>query len=325
MTRTAWEVQETLRPAARVAPVSVLEIVPRGEFSLAAAASFGFGQREATHDDVMRLAFVVDGLREHAGVLLRQLPDGTIRAEVQSEAPADVVRRQVQRILSLDYDGEIWTALGERDWVLRELQQRHPGQRPVLFHSAYEACAWCVLSARFSAPQAAAVRTRICERLGTVYELGAQRLRAFPTPDRLLELDEIKGLPQEKVARLHGVARAALEDRLDTDRLRALRFEDARAEIESLRGIGPFYSGLVINRALGHADALPNREPRILAYAAHYYGLPGPLRPDQLTELGERWRPFRTWAVVLLRIAGDRAGLAHDAGGPVRASRADRA
>jgi hypothetical protein len=36
-------------------------IVPRGPFSLAEAAAFGFGQRDASGpDDVMRLAFCLD-------------------------------------------------------------------------------------------------------------------------------------------------------------------------------------------------------------------------------------------------------------------------
>jgi DNA-3-methyladenine glycosylase II len=260
----------------------------------------------------MRLAFVVDGLREHAGVLLTQLPDGAVTAEIQTNAPIPAVRRQVERILSLDHDGDEWAALGVRDPVLGGLQRQCPGQRPVLFHNAYESCAWCVLSARWSRPQAAAVRRRISEELGPTYELGGESLPAFPTPERLLELGPMKGLADEKVTRLQGVAQAALEGRLDTDRLRALPFEEAAAEIQKLRGMGPFYTGLVVNRALGHADALPSREPRIRTYAAHYYGLEGPLSPEGLSELAEGWRPFRTWAVVLLRIAGDRAQLPWD-------------
>lgn len=292
--------------------MTTVQIAPKGAFSLAAAAAFGFGQREATPgEQTMRLAFVVDGLSEHAGVLLRQLDDGTVEGEVQSAAQDDVVRRQVARILSLDHDGEAWEAIGERDPVLGALQRGHPGQRPVLFHSAYESVAWCVISARRSHRQAAPVRVRISEQLGRTYELGGETLAAFPTPERLLELETMPGLPAEKVARLHGVARAALEGRLDTERLRALSFERAHAELQTLRGMGPFYSGLVVNRALGHADALPAREQRILAYAAHHYDRPSPLTPEQLVELAERWRPFRTWAVVLLRLAGDRAGLAY--------------
>lgn len=290
--------------------MSTFTIVPSGPFSLAAAAGFGFGQRDAAPaQPIMRLAFVVDGLRHHAGVLLRQADDGSVVAEVDSIANLDAVRRQVARILSLDYDGDGWVEVGQRDPVIGGLQELHPGQRPVLFHSAYESAAWCVLSARWSRRQAAAARERIAAAHGTTYELGGETLSAFPLPEQLVDVDEHAGVGDEKVARLRGVAQAALDGVLDTDRLKALSYEDAKAAIQEVRGIGPFYATLVVNRALGHADALPNREPLVLEYAAHYYGRPGTLTPEELAQLAETWRPFRTWAIVLIRLSGDRERL----------------
>jgi hypothetical protein len=32
--------------------------------------------------------------------------------------------------------------------------------------------------------------------------------------------------------------------------------------------------------------------------------------PDELAAIAEGWRPFRTWTAVLLRVAGDRDGVA---------------
>ena len=48
-------------------------IMPRGPFSLAEAATFGFGQRDsAVWDGVMRLAFCLDGYQQQVGVEVRQ-------------------------------------------------------------------------------------------------------------------------------------------------------------------------------------------------------------------------------------------------------------
>ena len=59
-------------------------IFPRGPFSLAEAASFGFGQREgqdtgAGNTKLMRLAFCVDGYAVQAGVEVRQDAAGDVR------------------------------------------------------------------------------------------------------------------------------------------------------------------------------------------------------------------------------------------------------
>jgi DNA-3-methyladenine glycosylase II len=289
-----------------------MEIVPRGPFSLQAAAAFGFGPTEGgapAWDGAMRLAFPVDGGRGHAGAILRQPePDGPVEVDLQLHggAEGDAALAQVARTLSLDHDGRAFERLGESDPVLGALQRAHRGQRPVLFPSPYEAAAWSVISARRPAAQGARVRAQLGSDLGATFALAGVDLAAFPQPDRLLEID-VRGLGDTKVERLHGVARAALAGELDVARLHGLGPEAAYEDVQRLPGIGPFYAGLIVLRASGFADALAAApEPKGAGFAARYYGLPEPLGAAAFAELAERWRPFRTWAAVLIRLAGTR-------------------
>ncbi|MBV9047008.1 MAG: hypothetical protein JOY58_01990 [Solirubrobacterales bacterium] len=216
---------------------------------------------------------------------------------------------QIARILSLDHDGEQFRAVGERDPVIGALQRIHPGQRPVLFHSPYEGAAWSIISARRRAAQAARVREAIAERFGARFELAGSRVHAFPQPAALRELpDDTPGLNPEKVSRLRAIAGAALEGDLDAGHLQALGPDRAWVELQRLRGLGPFYAGLVVLRATGFADAmLPMTEPKVLARAAQLYDLVQPPTLDQFAAMAQAWRPFRTWATVLIRLAGERA------------------
>ena len=292
-----------------------LQITPRGPFSLQAAAEFGFGPHAGQtlrYDGAMRLAFPVDGGRGYAGAILRQRePHGAVAVELTltEGADPDAAVAQVARVVSLDHDGDDFMRVGARDPVIGELQQRHRGQRPVLFHSPYEGAAWSIISARRPGAQAAGVRETIAEQLGATFALAGTTLRAFPQPVRLLELPEdTSGLTPEKVARLRGIAEAALAGRLDVGHLHAIGPERANEEIQQLKGLGPFYAGLVVVRASGFADAmLQAAEPKVLAHAAGLYGLPAPLTLEQLTEMAGVWRPFRTWVTVLIRLAGDRS------------------
>jgi DNA-3-methyladenine glycosylase II len=256
----------------------------------------------------MRLAFAVDGFAEHAGVLLRERADGTVEGTVSGASDLDAVRGQVARILSLDHDGEAWLAVGERDPIIGRLQREHPGVRPVLFHSPYEAAAWSIVSARRPARQAAEVRRRLSEQLGATFDVGGVAMSAFPLPQRLLDaLEPGPGLPDEKVARLRVVAEAAIAGQLDAARLRAMEPAAAMADLQTLRGIGPFYAALILIRSSGVAD-VPTPEARVRESAARAYGLDELPDGDAFLELSERWRPFRTWATVLLRVAaGDAA------------------
>ena len=61
-------------------------------------------------------------------------------------------------MLSLDVDGSTLPAVGERDPIVGDLQQRYRGLRPVLFPTPYEAACWSVLSQRTRMTSSAAVR-----------------------------------------------------------------------------------------------------------------------------------------------------------------------
>jgi DNA-3-methyladenine glycosylase II len=283
-----------------------------GPFSLAAAARFGFGPtsgRPEPGESLLRLAFTADDLASHAGAVVSHRPDGSLAAELHGDAKPDAAVDQIRRILSVDTPAAGWLAAGRADPVLGARQAENPGLRPVLFHSPYEAAAWSVLSQRRHRTQATALRRRLSEANGTVFELAGKSEAAFPLPGKLLGLTEFPGIEPVRMERLHGVARAALDGRLDPAGLRSVPEAEAMASLRQIKGLGPMYAMLVYLRSTGVRDGLAIGEPRLAGYLRHYYGLAE--TPDAMTieRLAEPWRPFRTWAGVLFRASGERAGL----------------
>jgi DNA-3-methyladenine glycosylase II len=289
-------------------------IEPRGRFSLRAGAAFGFGPTEGrppTFDGALRLAFCVDGGRGYAGAVLRQRGDDEpvgIELTLRDGATREAALAQAARTVSLDHDGAAFAGVGERDPVIGALQRAHPGQRPVLFGSPYEAAAWSVISARRPPAQGAKVRAALSERLGRTFELVGRTLHAFPQPLALAQIpDAFPGLNDTKIERLRQVADAAAAGDLDVGRIHELGPEAAFEELQRLPGIGPFYASLIVLRGSGFADAwLGARERRGADHLATYYALEDTDRDGRVAEIVERWRPFRTWCQVLVRLAGDR-------------------
>jgi DNA-3-methyladenine glycosylase II len=285
-------------------------IEPVGPFSLSEAVDFGFGQRSAgAYDGVMRLAFCLDGYQSQVGVEVRQDGDGVhghIVGEAGEEVDLGAVQRQVARVLSLDHDARPLEEIGRRDPVVARLLEVAPGLRPPLFYSPYEAAAWAVLSARRPAAQMAEVRRRLNETHGQSFEVAGQTLAAFPTPEQLLAVEELPGLPEVKIRRLHGVASAALDGDLEAEALAAMPPDEARALLRRMDGIGPWYADLVLVRATGVADLLPVNETPLGGLLAQLYQLPGPPDQAQLEAMGQAWRPLRTWVAVLVRAAARR-------------------
>ena len=284
-------------------------LMPRGAFSLAASTKFLEGFTPAAYtgsaDAVLELAFPVEGSWRTAGVRVRQDPAGVTAEIVSPGEPgaelAAAVRAQVERILSLDVDGSGFLAVGERDPVVGQVQRRYPGLRPVGFWSPYEAGAWAIIGHRIRITQAAAIKARIAERLGEPVSFGDRVVHAFPAPARLASLDSFPGLIGRKPEWLRSVAIAALDGQLDAARLRGLPRETALKELKKLPGIGDFSSGLILLRGACDPDAVAFHEPRLALAVRDAYRLHGPATPEQLTEISDGWRPYRTWVTVLLR------------------------
>ena len=75
-------------------------------------------------------------------------------------------------------------------------------------------------------------------------------------------------------------------------------------DLRSIRGIGPFYSSLIVVRASGFTDVLSTNEPKGLELTGRLYSLAA-RRPRRDSRRSPRLGgPFRTWCVVLIRAAG---------------------
>jgi len=283
---------------------------PVGPYSLGESIRFleGFTPAAYAGDEPGRLdlafvsdeAFLPGGVERVVGASVRD-ERGAIDVELSGDADLVAARRQIERILSLDVDGDGFPEVGRRDPVVGRLQTRYPGLRPVLFLSPYEAAAWAIIGNRIRIVQAAKIKSRLAEEIGPSVTVAGRTAHAFPPPARLAQLDAFPGLSDRKVAYLRQLGQAATSDLLDAARLRSLPADQALAELQTLPGIGPFGAELVLLRGAGAPDLLPTHEPRLARAIARAYDLQEPPSPDQIASLAEPWRPYRSWVVVLLR------------------------
>lgn len=297
------------------APTTALQLDIRGPYQLAEVALMGFGHRdERLFDGVMRLAFCLDGDYERqVGVEVRQqgqhldlIAWGTSGSPEFDDVDRAAIGGQVARVLSVDHDGEAFARMCGADPVLSRLQAIAPGFRPALFHSPYEAAVWSVISARRVRAQGIALRSRIASEFGATFDLAGVLTGAVPTPTQLLQIEAIHGLPADRIPRLHAIAEAAQQGELSASRLLELEPAEALERLQRLPGIGPFYSALILIRACGAVDVLPMEEKKGREVARELYGWERNLGESEYAAFADRWRPFRTWAVVLMRALSPR-------------------
>jgi 3-methyladenine DNA glycosylase/8-oxoguanine DNA glycosylase len=288
----------------RRAVPQTFEMTPRGPFDLAYQQQF-FGGWPAFEPDLaaVAMAFPVEGWTASAVVLIRQPEAARVTGAVYG-ADAGIAQRaweQALAILSLDVDGSAFPAVGQRDPVIGRLQQTHHLMRPTLFHSPYEAACNFVIGQRISIAQARSIRGRMAADSGEHITVDGVELAAFPRPQQLLSLKAVRGLPDEKLLRLHGIAQAALDGVLDRPRLRALPTETALVELTALRGVGAFSSQGILYRGAGVVDEITD-DAVSKAAVQRLYGLDHMPDHAEVRSHAEAWRPFRMWCMVLLHV-----------------------
>ena len=276
------------------------EVTPTGPFSLANQNSY-FGGWPLVGGAVA-MAFPVEGWHSSAAVLLRQ--EGTkVSGEVHGSTGAEARRawEQALAVLSLDFDGEAYVEVGRRDPAIGTLQEQYEFVRPVLFHSPYEAACGFTIGHRLSIAQARRIRREIADIHGQVFDFPDNTLHAFPQPARLLELDTLPGVAGAKIDRLHAFARAAMEGWLTREWLRSVPREEALVRLETLPGIGPFFSQGILYRGAGVTDEMPDDDLTVKAIRAAC-GLPDSASTAEVLARSEQWKPYRMWCCVQLHV-----------------------
>ncbi len=193
--------------------------------------------------------------------------------------------------LDLDADpARIALVLG-RDAALRPVVERRPGLRIPGAWDGFELAVRAVLGQQVSVRGATTLAGRLAVRFGEPLPAPAPGLtHLFPRAEALVDADVAAiGLPEARAETIRRLAREVVSGGLDLEP--SARFDETRARLVELPGIGPWTVEYVAMRALRDPDAYPA-------------GDLGLRRAGATASRAERWRPWRAYAAVHLWAAG---------------------
>lgn len=160
--------------------------------------------------------------------------------------------------------------------------------RPV----SYETIATTIAYQQISVKAAAAIWNRVKDRFVDV------------TPQAVIDAsdDDLRslGLSRPKIRHMKSVAEACASSALDLDRVIAASVPDARAELLSIKGIGPWTAELFLLYARGEMDAFPTADLGLMEAYKRLSGADQRLDKAEFTAVAEGWRPWRGVAAHLL-------------------------
>ena len=126
----------------------------------------------------------------------------------------------------------------------------------------------------------------------------------LPTPAEMLAADpdvvRSSGLSGRKTATLREVAQRFVDGRLSDDALAALSDDDVVAALTSIPGIGPWTAKGFLLVALDRPDVFLTGDVALRRAIERAYAFDHLPTEDELLQLAERWRPYRSLAVSYL-------------------------
>jgi DNA-3-methyladenine glycosylase II len=234
-------------------------------------------------------------------------PDGTMGADltVYASSPlepgeAAVIEQAVRRWLGLDDDLTGFLALARADPAMAPVLAVTAGLHHVRFPSLAEGATYFTLTQRSTQWFATARKRRIASVLGSRADVDGETYVAFPSLHTLLALseDELVGFAgnRQRATRLREVLTGVAA--LDEEWLRTAPYDEARAALLAVRGVGAFTAHGILFRILGRPDDVPVELAQFSRVAATLYGEP----PPSAAQLRERYGQYLGWWAYLSRM-----------------------
>ena len=194
------------------------------------------------------------------------------------------------------------------DRILRDRLRGCPGLRVPGAWDGWELAVRAILGQQVSVKAATTLAGRVVETYGETLAPGMPvRLpnRLFPLPSRLARARlERLGIVRSRAQSIRELARALLDGRVRFDATQ--QPEAFRAALTAIPGIGNWTADYVAMRGLKDPDAFPSADLGLLRAFDSVAGRR--LRPRELAERAEDWRPWRAYAAILIWNTGSGGG-----------------
>jgi AraC family transcriptional regulator of adaptative response / DNA-3-methyladenine glycosylase II len=211
---------------------------------------------------------------------------------------------RVRRMFDVAADPAVIAAHLQRDPLLRGPIARHPGIRVPGAWDGFELAVRAILGQQISVRAATTIAGRLAALFGSPIEEVDGLSRLFPTPAQLcrapVERAGVMPARAETIRRLASAVascHAPVGGATEADGIIAFDGRaDVRSTITSMKrvpGIGDWTTQYVAMRALGEPDAWPSGDLILRRMA-------GGLTPRALERRADAWRPWRSYAVMLL-------------------------
>ena len=218
-----------------------------------------------------------------------------LEVSLDDTAAIPLVVSRVGRMFDLEMRPSLLADHFAGDPLLAPRLATRPGIRLPRAWEPFELAVRAVLGQQVSVRAATTLATRIATAYGAPFDGGPALTRLFPSPARLVSAPlESCGVMPARARTIRALASAVHEGSIALDAPADGHARAARLTV--VPGIGPWTASYFAMRGLGETDAFPSGD-LLLRRAA------GGCTARVLEQRSQAWRPWRSYAVMLLWLA----------------------
>ena len=209
--------------------------------------------------------------------------------------------------LSLADDLGPFYVIGRNDPPFAPIIEQLYGYHQVKFLTPFENACWAMLSQRNPMVIARKMKQALTTRFGGSITVAGAIYWAFPEPAQLADVD-----PTDLAVLLHNARRAEYLSAavrafaaVDESFLRTAPFDEVKAWLQSIKGIGAWSADFILLRGLGRMEHVPVTEKRLFEVASKVYGPDQSLNNGGLQKLADRYGSWQGYWAHYLRVAAN--------------------
>jgi DNA-3-methyladenine glycosylase II len=284
-------------------------LVPRAPFCFRKArevtSSFSPGQGQVLVNEAVHRPLRIGGRTVLATIVSHgsiEVPRLGITLSGEDELDVKPFLGAVADHYSIDDDLEPLYQKGLEDPLFGMLVARLYGLHQVRFISPFASACWAILSAHTPLGAAVSLQSDLLKTCGDSVAGPDGVLWAYPEPSDILGAGE---------ATLHSVVRNSRKARylmssartfhdVEPQFLRNAAYDEVRAWLMDINGVGPWGASLVMIRGLGRMERLPEKEGALIEAASKAYGRR--VTEEDIVTMAERYGQVKAYWAYYLRI-----------------------
>lgn len=188
--------------------------------------------------------------------------------------------------------------------LLYSICKKYKGLRLIGIPNLIEAISWAIIGQQINLTFAYTLKKRLIENFGELISYQDKSVYVFPKPEVIAKLtdEDLRPLQfsRSKIKYLTGVAQAIVEGRISKEILSNMAYDDAKAKLIELKGVGNWTADYVLMKCLRFPDAFPISDVGVHNAIKFQLGMENKPSIEEIEKMAAQWQGWKSYATFYL-------------------------